>query len=143
MTTIVGTHGALVTDSRCADGDQQWLVDKVERIGDALYAAAGDASDAEKFYAWIRRGKRGKRPDLDESFDALVLTKDGLFLYDKGLYPMKLLNEHAIGSGAKAARGALLAGAAPERAVEIACQVDAGSSGPVRVFYLEEKAKSE
>lgn len=143
MTTIVGTPDCLVADSRCSDSDQQWLVEKVVRIGGALYATAGGAADGERFYSWIRRGKRGKRPAVDDSFDALALTKDGLFLFDSEMYPMKLLNEHAIGSGAKAARGALLAGAPPVRAVEIACQVDAGSSGPVRVFYLDEKKETQ
>lgn len=141
MTTIVGTAQMLVADSRVSDSDQTWSVEKVERIGAGLYATAGGAADGERFYSWIRRGKRGKKPEIGEDFFAFALIADGLFLYDQGLYPMRLANEHAIGSGAKAARGALMAGATPERAVEIACDIDAGSSRPVRVYWLNEETK--
>lgn len=139
MTTIVGTPDCLVADSSCNDGDQRWEVEKVERIGDALYATAGKAADGEKFYAWIRRGKRGRKPEVDEGFDALALSKGGLFLYDQEMVPMKLPNPHAIGTGGKAARVAMMCGKTPVEAAELACLVDSDSAGPVRVFYLDEK----
>lgn len=139
MTTIAGNAHMLVADSQCSDSDQKWRVVKVERIDGGLYATAGGASDGEKFYAWVRRGKRGKRPVVDDEFSALVLVKEGLFLFDKNLYPMRLTEDHAIGSGGKACRAAMLAGADICRAVAIVCEVDAGSSLPIQVYELIEK----
>lgn len=138
MTTIVGTSECIVADSRCADGDQTWEVEKVERISGGLYAAAGTSADGEKFFAWIRRARRGKKPEVHEDFAALALTKDGLFLYDSELHPMRLAASMAIGSGAKAARGAMAMGADPVQAVKVACEIDAGSSPPVRMYWLNE-----
>jgi len=138
MTTIAGNSTCIVTDSMCTDQDQKWAVVKVERIGDSLYATAGGAADGERFYAWIRRNRRGKRPVVSEGFDALALTPKGLFLFDSELYPMPLINPHAIGSGGKAARAAMAAGAGIVRAVEIVCEIDAGSALPVQIFRLNE-----
>ncbi len=138
MTTIIGTKEALYSDSQCSDEDQKWSVIKVERIAGALYGAAGDAADGEKFLNWIRRGKRGKKPTVEDGFDCLMLSKDGLFFWDSNLHPIPLLQSHAIGSGAKAARAAMMMGATPEKAIEISCQIDAGSSLPLQVYPLIE-----
>ena len=117
MTTIIGDKFRIATDSMCSDSDQKWSVIKVERIGDALYATAGGAADGERFYAWIKRNRRSKKPVVSDEFSALCLNKLGLFLFDSELYPMPLVNPHAIGSGGKAARAALMAGADIVRAV--------------------------
>lgn len=138
MTTIIGNLDGLYADSQISDGDQRWSVIKIERIDGCLYGTAGDAAEGEGFYAWIRRKKRGKKPVVTGDFCALALTPKGLFFYDAALYPLPLQHAHAIGSGAKAARGALLAGADVVRAVEIACEVDANSAPPVQIFRLNE-----
>ena len=138
MTTIAANKECIVADTRCSDEDQQWSVTKVVRIHGSLYATSGGAADGERFYAWIRRNKRGKKPVVADGFDALALTPQGLFLFDGELYPMPLLNPHAIGSGGKAARAAMAAGADIVRAVEIVCEIDAGSALPVQIFNLNE-----
>jgi len=137
MTTIAGNQICIVTDSAVTDGDQVWLAPKAERINGDVYATAGSAADGEKFYEWARN-KRKKKPKLAEAFDALWLCKKGLFLYDHDLEAMKLANPHAIGSGGKACRAAMLAGADISAAVTIVCSIDANSSLPVQVYMLDE-----
>lgn len=142
MTTIAAdpTQGLMATDSQVADGDQKWTARKVERIDGTLYACAGDAIDAEKFYEWIRKGRRGRKPKLDEDeFNALALNASGLYWFDFKLHPMQMKHPFAIGSGGKAARAAMKAGADIVRAVEIVCEVDAGSSKPVQIYRLVEE----
>lgn len=138
MTTIIADNTMICSDSMCSDTDQKWSVIKVMRIEAGLYATAGGAAEGERFLSWIKRKQRGKPPVVGEDFSALMLRKDGLWLYDSQLVPMPLMNPHAIGSGAKCARAALMAGATLHRAVEIACEIDAGSALPVQTYCLEE-----
>jgi hypothetical protein len=148
MTTIAADPklGIMVCDSNVTDGIQKWPEIKVERIGDTLYGAAGDAVDGEKFYDWIRAGAKGRRPKLDaDAFNALALNAKGLFWFDNKLHPLRHREASAVGSGASAVRAALIAlrecgwqGDRPDlvRAVEIACEVDAMSALPVQVYRV-------
>jgi hypothetical protein len=140
MTTIAASfeERLLVTDSSITDGDTVWTADKAERFNGRIYATAGEAADTEKFMRWIRNNRRGKRPAVDDEFQALALTPEGLFFFDKNLYPMRLQNPMAIGSGAKAARGAMAMGADIRKAVEIACVIDHSSRLPVQEYRLDE-----
>lgn len=139
MTTICADFTQIVCDSMISDGDQRWSVGKVERIDGTLYACAGDAVDAEKFYEWVRKGRKGRKPKLDEDgFNALALNASGLFWFDNKLHPMQMKTAFAIGSGGKTARALLIAGVDIRRAVEIVCEVDAGSSLPIQCYELEE-----
>jgi hypothetical protein len=144
MTTIAASFEdrLLVTDSRISDGDTTWRAIKAEVFNGRIYATAGEAADTEKFMAWIRRGRRGARPKVDSEFQALALTPEGLFFFDQHLYPMRLLHPMAIGSGAKAARGAMAMGADIRRAVEIACDIDHSSGLPLQEYRLEEEKKN-
>lgn len=139
MTTIVGCprRKMLVCDSMVNDEDQKWPEEKVFRIRGSLYATSGLAADGEEFLSWIRKGKRGKKPKLDESFDALALTAAGMFQYDVHLTPSKRTDPVGIGTGGKCAKAAMMAGADIVTAVEIACQIDAQSEGPVVVHKLK------
>lgn len=144
MTTIAADpqKGLMVTDSQTSDGDQKWEMAKVERIDGTLYGCAGDAIWAEKFYDWIRRGRKGRKPKLDEDeFNALALNANGLFWFDHKLHPMQMKEPFAIGSGGKTARALMIAGVDIMRAVEITCEVDAGSSLPVREYHVVEEKK--
>lgn len=145
MTTIAACPilGLMVTDSGINDGDQKWTCGKVERINGTLYGSCGDAIDGEKFSAWLRTAKWGepptaRKPKLDvDSFNALALNESGLYWFDDKLYPMQVHEPFAIGSGGKAVKAALLAGAGIVRAVEIVCEIDAGSSGDVVVHTVK------
>lgn len=144
MTTIAASfeQGVLACDSSITDGDSVWRADKAERFNGRIYATAGEAADTERFMRWIKNNRRGKRPEVDDSFQALALTPEGLFFFDKHLYPMRMQHAMAIGSGAKAARGAMAMGADIVRAVEIACEIDNGSRLPVQLYHLNEEKSS-
>jgi hypothetical protein len=139
MTTIAAdaSLGLMVCDSQVADGDQKWTCIKVEHIADGLYSAAGEAAECDKFYEWIRRGKKGGKPKVSDEFSALALDAGGLFLYDAKLYPMHIDEPFAIGTGAKAVRALMKVGIDIERAVAVAIEVDAGSGGSVQVYRLK------
>ncbi len=140
MTTIAAdpVRGIMVTDSNVTDGVQKWSEPKVERIGETLYGTCGDAVDADKFYDWIRRGAKGRKPKLDaDEFNALALNDKGLFWFDNKCHPIQHKEPFAIGSGATAARAALECGVSIERAVEVACIVDTNSALPVQVYLLK------
>lgn len=145
VTTIAANLSMIVCDSQMSDGDQKWNEEKVFEHSGTLYGLAGDAVDGAKFMELVRKGKRGTKPELDEEFSAIALSKRGLFWYDRKLYPRREKSPYAIGSGSSATRGALIAfaelGMEPDhalvRAVEIACDIDAGSMRPVRVHKLK------
>jgi hypothetical protein len=139
MTTIVACpkRKVIVCDSIVSDGDQKWIEAKVFRIRGGLYATAGEAADGESFLAWIRKGKRGKKPKVEDNFDALALTEKGLFQYDAHLIPTQRTEPTGIGTGGSCAKTAMLVGADIVTAVEAACQVDALSEGPVVVHRLK------
>ena len=144
MTTICGDKHRLVADGMISDTDSKWVCNKIERIGRSLYATAGSASEGERFYSWIRSGApQSEKPVVSESFSALELTTKGLFFYDSELFPNPLPNAHAIGSGAKAARAAMMCGVDMVRAVEIACELDASSGPPIQIVYLKQPKKEK
>jgi hypothetical protein len=144
MTTIAGCprRGLLCCDSNVADGSQKWSEPKIERIGDTLYGACGDAVDCDKFFSWIRAGAKGRKPKLDEiEFNALALNAKGLFWFDNKLHPIRHKTAFAIGSGALAVRAALLCDATLERAMEIACEIADGNALPVQIYSITEGEK--
>ena len=141
MTTIAcsADEGVMISESKTTDGDVKWKSNKIERIRGSLIGGAGDCGEIEKFMKWFR--VRGRKPQLNDSFNALELSVDGLFLWDKKLSPYPPGQEfHAIGTGSKAAIAARLMGADCKRAVEIACEVDDASEGPLQIFHLKEVA---
>jgi ATP-dependent protease HslVU (ClpYQ) peptidase subunit len=136
VTTIVATKDRIVADSKTSNGDVKWPSRKIDRVGERLFGCAGDVASIERFLKWIRNGDRRPRIGRDE-FAALEVNPGGLFLWDEHLVPMLIdRDHHAIGSGASAAFGALAMGATPEQAVEIACQIDDKSEGPLQVERL-------
>lgn len=75
--------------------------------------------------------------DLDEDFEAMVLTPGGILTFDRSLHPTRTDSKvEAIGSGGKVALGAMLAGAPPDKAVRIAAKIDAYTGGRIRTYKL-------
>jgi hypothetical protein len=69
----------------------------------------------------------------------LIVRKEGIFIFTQGgPEPERIEAEFwAIGSGSKAARAALLLGADPTRAVEVACEIDNIFCGlPIQILKL-------
>lgn len=75
--------------------------------------------------------------DDDTVAEVLMASADGAWLWS-GARPIPLIGgaKAAIGSGAKAALGAMFVGANAVRAVEVACAIDTDSCDPVQGFSL-------
>jgi hypothetical protein len=140
VTTIIADAeaGVMVADSKTTDGSVKWSSQKIERIGDSIFGAAGEAQDIETFLAWIRRKKAAPKPRIkDDDFVAIELNQTGLFRWEHKLKPFPPgSSKHAIGTGAMAAMAALEMGASAERACEVACLVDDASGLPLQVLKL-------
>ena len=159
MTTIAYKDGLLAADSRCtidtdAGGARVFSCEKLFRkevlrdgkLQEVILATAGDASPGMAFVDWYGSGL----PPIDNfvlgdaDFSVLVLTHDGLFEYDQWCHGIKILDPiYAIGSGTKAALGAMHMGAGPKKAVEIACLIDPYTAGPIVTMRLKKPRAPE
>jgi hypothetical protein len=143
MTTIVASvqEGVMVCDSRWQiDGDCHWPGTKVYRIGDALIGGAGDGAAIKKFLDWWRAGKKPPKTKFDGGvFEALVLDPSGLSWWGSTLTATPIERGwHGIGTGGKAAMGAMMHGATCAEAVTIAAQIDTCTGGEIRIHKLVE-----
>lgn len=152
MTTVAWREGVFAADSRAtyeseAGGARvrncQKVYRKVIGVGrrkrEVLIAVSGDVSPALIFVEWYGSGKPYPQilADIDSDFTCLVYSKRGLFEYDAYCQAEEVKEKFwAIGSGAKAALGAMHAGADAWRAVNIACKIDPYTAPPVTVHQL-------
>lgn len=152
MTTITFRDGIMAADSRCtydteAGGTRLMRCEKVYRkwVGtgrkkhEVLLGTAGETSPALLYVDWY--GSTSPPPqqliDGNADFDILLYSKHGLFLVDAYCRPEKVLERFwAVGSGAKAALGAMHMGADAKRACAIACKIDPFSAPPITVHKL-------
>ena len=145
MTTIVIARNQIACDSgEIGIYSDKVAISKVRRYRDKGWLGfCGNCSDIELAFGYAEEYGL-KFPD-SENLSFLSSMKDepdGLLLMDSGeaywlgahLVPMPTRVPAAIGSGARFAMGALLAGADIRKAVEIACELDSQSSGPVQVY---------
>lgn len=140
MTTVLADfhQGVIVTDSSIGDGDRVWSDRKVFRHKGALFAFAGHVAERTAFMVWLKTGAQGKPPPFTNS-QALMMTRDGLFLYDYTKIMQPVRNGiDAIGTGAKAAMCAYEALGWDDtvKAVRIVCRHDSDSRGPVRIYRM-------
>lgn len=137
MTTIIATRAALYADSLC-NYTVPFKIKKAVRVGASIYAAAGDDMDSFiKFLAWM--GGETPKPKLpsDETFDALEVSKGGIYLWSRQLTRTRVNEKcYAIGSGSQYAIGALDAGATPEKALAIAAKRDSSTRLPMQVLRI-------
>ena len=95
-----------------------------------------DAAEIQKVVAWLEKRRRGPRPS-GKCIEGLLMRADGLFLLDSDCVEHKIERGfHAIGSGTHAALAAMMMGADPKRAVEIAAQIDTGTGGEISVYTI-------
>lgn len=156
MTTIVYRDGIMAADSRVtvdseAGGSRHFRCEKLYRVETprgktrAVIGLAGESFPGLVFLKWFRTGADEpprQLTDIDSDFTALVLTREGLFEYDRWCEPERVLGSfHAIGSGCKAALGAMHAGSNAIVACRIACKIDPFSAPPVTWMSLRETQK--
>ena len=159
MTTIVASvpQRLMAADTNIVVGEARFRASKIQRINGALVATSGDYDTGEIFIAWLSAGaslddkkalKRLMSTDEEHDFGALVLTPEGELLHYCSPFPSSVSDPYfAIGSGAAAALASI---ATMQRlgvfvdvplAVEMACEVDPNSRGPVEVLLLNNKPK--
>lgn len=153
MTTIAFSRrdGMIAADSRNTDSaGAVFSVAKIERLPDGrFFLGSGHLLTIGLARRWAERGFAEKhRPDFgvlfsddpeNFAFSCLVIAADGssATLLDDEMEPQAVTDELlAVGSGAAYAIGAMLAGADPVRAVEIAIERDGNSGGPVQAVRL-------
>lgn len=158
MTTIAVRAGVIAADSRetlsTDEGGDRVTSHECQKLfrfaagtaRESICGTYGMSSAGLVFLDWyessLKAKRRPKAPqfDVEDDFGVVVLTRSGLWHYDRFCRPEQLTNEfYAFGSGAKAALGALWAGAAAEEAVKIACRIDPWSAEPVIAWSLGRK----
>jgi ATP-dependent protease HslVU (ClpYQ) peptidase subunit len=113
MTTIAATIDMMAADTQVSSGNEAttlYHTHKIYRVGDAVIGAIGDNAACQQFLEWWahHRGKRLLRIAKRLDFEALVLTRAGLWKYEHRGPPDEILDGYtAIGSGEDEARAAL------------------------------------
>jgi len=135
MTTIAADAiaGVMCSDSGWNDGDQRGVIRKVHRIRGELIGFAGDLDAIQQ---WVKSQRSKETPHHKLVVTALKLSDGALYTWTLGGWCRHDEKQLAIGSGAMAARAAMMAGASCKEAVRIATKIDAGSFGPVRTYRV-------
>lgn len=140
MTTIFADAkaGVMVCDSKCTSDAEWFPMTKVLRHEGVLIGVAGNVKDAVAWLDWYTSGKKGARPKVDAGFSGLILRAEGVYGVSSDAFEMPIeRGHHGIGSGGGYAVAAFKAGAAPRRAVEIACEIDVNSGGQIHTHKLK------
>lgn len=138
VTTITSDGKTVAADGLRVAGDEPSVHDavKIERIGDAIVGFCGTWFFRDAAVKWWRDGavpdQMPKTAD-NYSWDLLVFKAGGVTVYSHdALYPdHDFPYPFATGTGQYYARGALLAGANPRRAVEIAAACNIRTGGAI------------
>lgn len=152
MTTIAydAESGVIAADSQeTGCGGDKYSCKKLFRVNSAIIATAGGTYAGQLFVNWYSQWEDepdwdawDDHPDLvnldvDEDFECLVLRDDGsCFSINRLFVPVDQKGNRfvTLGSGGSAARGAMMAGATPKEAVEIAKKIDSYTGGKVVVM---------
>lgn len=156
MTVIAYKDGIIAADSRVsveseAGGIRFFQCQKLFRKRvtingeeqEVIIATAGEGFPGLLFVDWYGSGKEPIELLVhgDADFTCLVVTKDGLFEYDKWCRGEKILNEfYAVGCGAKGALTAMHMGASAKRACEVTCAIDPLCAPPIVTMRLKNAA---
>jgi hypothetical protein len=155
MTVIAYRDGILAADSQTtteteAGGIRKFGCEKLFHFKstarhehECIIATAGENAPGLIFLDWYARAPPKRKPpsqlvDGDADFTCLVLTKAGLFEYDKYCRGEQIKEQfYAIGCGAKAALGAMHRGASAAEACEITCLIDPLCALPIVTMQLQ------
>lgn len=157
MTIIAYRNGILAADSRLvveteAGGARMFPCDKLFRKTikegrkkvQVIIATSGEGPAGMVFVDWYGSGLPPPQQliDGDADFENMILRPEGLFVADKYCrlelvkYRSKAFQFHAIGSGTKAALGAMEMGANAKRAAEVTCNIDPNCGPPIVTMRL-------
>ena len=136
MTTIAYRDGVIAGDSLVSEqGLIVGTMTKVGKRGPILFGCAGDAAFAKAFLDWIAGGMQGDCPQTPREDAQGIIAYDGhiLSFMSHGIDRMKA-DYYAIGSGQRAALGAMAVGATAEEAVRAVVKTDCYSGGEITVL---------
>lgn len=139
MTTIATDGRSMAGDGLCTGNGivHGFATQKVFKLDDGrIVGMCGTAYGMPVFVDWLNNG--GEKPKLFGGFEALVLSPDGTcatFNEECQSCPQEV--PAITGCGGPIALGAMLAGASPKRAIEIASMRDQATGGTITVEYLE------
>lgn len=134
MTTVIATLDGIYADTLCTY-TVPFKTRKHERIGNSIYAGAGDLDDLLRFFAWRRDG--GDSPTIDDAIDVLEVCSDGIFIWGKKITRLWVNEDsYAVGSGSQYAIGAMEMGATPREAMKIASKYDAQTGKQIEYVKL-------
>lgn len=152
MTTITFRDGLLASDTRISLGDMPaGNTRKLYNINGYCVAAAGERSEIEPFFKWLREGadlfeKPTWPKDTKTGFSAIVIgacqlpavwycwsTESGSLIVDEVIAPY-----FSIGSGKYFAIGAMAHGASSVEAVRAAMKCDPWTGGDVEVMHVRD-----
>ena len=153
MTMIAFDQFSIASDSQAYNDGiiEQAPFQKLIKKDKRIYALSGTALMLPAFIKWYEEGADpvsvptfpGVKSQEDWQGNLLV-WEDGKFIHFSPIpafpYGGEVPAPFAIGSGAKFAMGAMLAGASAAQAVEIAIKLDEGSGGPVQEINLRQFA---
>lgn len=135
MTTVVATRHAIYADTLCSYS-VPFNVTKIARIGDSIFAGAGDLDDLQRFFSWRREG--GEAPVFEDGIDILEVCTEGIFLWGKKFVRLHVKEDvYSVGSGSPYAMGALAMGATPKEAIQVAARFDSGTGNKTEVVKLK------
>lgn len=140
--TVIATDGqSMAGDGLCTGNGlkHSFAVAKVRKLsGGRIVGMCGDTYAFDSFVTWIEDGAQLGHPiDLGDEFEALVLHPDGsVRSYDGKGRTIPQEAPAVAGSGGAIALGAMLHGATPGEAVNIASKRDVHSGGRIKVEYL-------
>ncbi|MDP1873651.1 hypothetical protein [Phenylobacterium sp.] len=141
MTTIAYRDGELAADSQltsCNNAPAGEVTKAWQTEDGSLWAHSGAAQDAERLAHWTHGPRDPSPPEIDDGV-LIQVTPAGVVRqwWGKGWIEASA-DSYAWGSGERCARAAMMAGATPERAVEIAAALDSDTGGTITVLRLNE-----
>lgn len=144
MTTVAFDGKTLATDSQgggnhfAYENGPKYFKDQQGRI----YGYTGELQCVPEFKDWLNGGQKDPLPNFAEPEGSrlvvLLASKEGSYLYEDRCIPFKVSTPYAIGTGARFAMAAMMAGADAKRAVEIAIELDIYSGGEVHTIEVSE-----
>ena len=139
MTTIAYRDGVLAYDSgMVCDHIRVGKTHKAWIHKGFIVSGCGYAADLYAFRDWFCRGMKGDGPEPRDEGTLILITPERTVLIREA--PGWIVGNspfYAWGSGFAVAMGAMAAGASALRAVEIACEHDVYSQGPVMRFIQD------
>lgn len=140
LTTIAYDGKTIAADSKIS-GDINSRSSKLLTLlslPGAFGGFAGDVAEAHRFFRQFD-GEPDSAPAGD--YDVLVVYPDGRVVHHNGsgLSLDVTGQRYGLGSGSEYAMGAMAAGKSATEAVEIACELDNDSGGPVETMKVPER----